>query len=258
MGNIVQPLMYVTKAISATTNFFDMIDSERVKSDGLREPEVTANGDIELKDVTFAYPSRPGVQVLSKFNATFRNGKTTALVGPSGSGKSTIVALVERWYQVHNELGSVTARGEGLSPQVDNHIDNEDPATEMKAEISHGSITINGHDINDLDLKWWRTQIGLVQQEPFLFNDTIEKNVAFGLIGTKWENAEPAKKFELVQQACVEAFADEFIRNLPKVSEACVISENFIADKATSGLQFGRGRSWHQTQWWSASTHRHC
>jgi ATP-binding cassette, subfamily B (MDR/TAP), member 1 len=68
-----------------------------------------------------------------------------------------------------------------------------------------------------MDLKWWRTQIGLVQQEPFLFNDTIFKNVEYGLIGTQWEHESYEKKAELVKIACVEAFADEFIIRLPEV-----------------------------------------
>jgi ABC-type multidrug transport system fused ATPase/permease subunit len=58
-----------------------------------------------------------------------------------------------------------------------------------------------------------------VQQEPFLFNDTIYKNVAYGFIGTEWEDAEEEKKRELVAQACKEAYADEFISRLPDVSE---------------------------------------
>lgn len=66
-------------------------------------------------------------------------------------------------------------------------------------------------------MKWWRSQIGLVQQEPFLFNDTIYKNVEYGLIGTEWEDETHEKKQELVKQACEEAFADEFIRRLPEV-----------------------------------------
>ncbi|RWA10232.1 hypothetical protein EKO27_g4867 [Xylaria grammica] len=79
----------------------------------------------------------------------------------------------------------------------------------------NGSVTIGGHKLTDLDLKWWRSQIGLVQQEPFLFNQTIFENVASGLVGTQWENAEIAVKRELVQAACKEAYADEFISRLP-------------------------------------------
>lgn len=57
-----------------------------------------------------------------------------------------------------------------------------------------------------------------MQQEPFLFNDTIFKNVEYGLIGTEWENESEERKKELVEKACKEAFADEFITRLPDVS----------------------------------------
>jgi ATP-binding cassette, subfamily B (MDR/TAP), member 1 len=80
-----------------------------------------------------------------------------------------------------------------------------------------GHITVGGRNLHEIDLKWWRSQIGLVQQEPFLFNDTIFNNVEYGLIGTEWEHASKVKKRELVQRACVEAFADEFITRLPEV-----------------------------------------
>lgn len=90
--------------------------------------------------------------------------------------------------------------------------------TGLKAASSQtGSIMVGGRHLYELDLKWWRTQIGLVQQEPFLFNDTISKNVEYGLIGTKWEYETFEKKAELVKRACVEAFADEFISRLPEV-----------------------------------------
>ncbi len=76
---------------------------------------------------------------------------------------------------------------------------------------------VGGRALREIDLKWWRSQIGLVQQEPFLFNNTIYQNVEFGLIGTEWEKAEFEVKKELVQQACKEAYADEFINRLPEV-----------------------------------------
>ena len=84
-----------------------------------------------------------------------------------------------------------------------------------------GTIITAGVQLHKIDLKWWRSQIGLVQQEPFLFNDTIFKNVEYGLIGTEWEHETEEKKRELVEYACKEAFADEFITRLPDV---CPIS----------------------------------
>jgi len=67
-------------------------------------------------------------------------------------------------------------------------------------------------------VKWWRSQIGLVQQEPLLFNDSVFSNVAFGLIRSEWDNESKAMKIEMVKAACKEAFADEFITQLPEVS----------------------------------------
>ncbi|KAL4959751.1 ABC transporter ATP-binding protein/permease [Aspergillus stella-maris] len=78
-----------------------------------------------------------------------------------------------------------------------------------------GTITTCGQSLKDIDLKWWRSRIGLVQQEPFLFNDTIYNNVAWGLIGSAWEGESDERKRELVKEACKEAFADEFIDKLP-------------------------------------------
>ena len=81
----------------------------------------------------------------------------------------------------------------------------------------NGYIHIEGRKINEIDLTWWRSQIGLVQQEPALFNDTIFNNVEYGLVGTEWEHASAHVKKELVEKACKEAYADEFITSLPEV-----------------------------------------
>lgn len=80
-----------------------------------------------------------------------------------------------------------------------------------------GAVTTCDHSLDEIDIKWWRSQIGLVQQKPFLFNDTIYGNVARGLIGSPWEESPEDQKRQLVQEACKEAFADEFIERLPRV-----------------------------------------
>ncbi|GAB1198304.1 hypothetical protein APSETT444_007619 [Aspergillus pseudonomiae] len=197
LGNIATPLIMVSKAASAAGSFFEMIDSERIELGGLRDPDVSAHVDIVFQNVHFTYPTRPDTAVLKGLDARFEKGKTTALVGPSGSGKSTIVALLERWYQ--------------LGVREEDH--------------SRGTISVGEHNINSLDIKWWRSQIGLVQQEPFLFNDTIFNNVSFGLIGTKWENETEAVKRKMVEKACKEAFAEEFIKRLPK-GYSTMVGEN--------------------------------
>ncbi|XP_008804465.2 ABC transporter B family member 19-like [Phoenix dactylifera] len=112
-------------------------------SDGKCSPEV--HGNLEFKDVTFSYPSRPDVIIFRDFSLSFPAGKTTAVVGGSGSGKSTVVVLIERFY---------------------------DP--------NQGQILLDNVDIKTLQLKWLREQIGLVSQEPALFATTILENILYG------------------------------------------------------------------------------
>ncbi|KIX01112.1 uncharacterized protein Z518_10178 [Rhinocladiella mackenziei CBS 650.93] len=215
LGSVVTPVMAITKAISTSTEFFSMIDADTISYEGLIEPDVSPHDDIELQDVFFSYPTRANVPVLKGFNARIRKGKTTALVGPSGSGKSTIVALLERWYEL-----KMTTTETAKSTEPDTEPPNHDspPEKDDPPELptpNEGMITIGGRDITEIHLKWWRSQIGLVQQEPFLFNDTVFNNVSFGLVGTPWENEDEAAKKERVKRACKEAFADEFIDQLP-------------------------------------------
>ena len=199
--------MAITKAISVSTEFFSMIDSTTVSTDGLTDEDVSSQDDIFLRHIWFSYPTRRNVQVLKGFNARFSKGKTTALVGPSGSGKSTIVALLERWYDLKDQSNLAINASQ---------IQDSESKQEIVAD-NRGGISIGTHDISNTNVKWWRSQIGLVQQEPFLFNDTILNNVAFGLLGTQWENDDDASKKVRVEKACKEAFADEFVQQLPEV-----------------------------------------
>ncbi|KAJ9297277.1 hypothetical protein DTO271G3_4570 [Paecilomyces variotii] len=219
MGGILMPVMQISKAISASSGFFEIIDSDRVERDGLQEPQVSAYADIEFHNVTFAYPARKEVQVLKGFSARFEKGKNTALVGPSGSGKSTIVGLLERWYQLGQVQGpqQTSVDAPSASDGIEKTINVDEFEAGDQTKVDCGSITIDGHNnINSLNLKWWRSQIGLVQQEPFLFNDTILNNVAHGLLGSKWENEPAEVKEQFVRSACKEAYADEFINRLPE------------------------------------------
>ncbi len=104
-----------------------------------------------------------------------RPGRTLALVGPSGSGKSTIIALLQRFY---------------------------DP--------NYGSVTLDGMDIRDLDLRWLRSQIGIVPQEPVLFNQTIAYNIRYGA------NFKHVTEEDIVQ-AAKEANIHSFVETLPQV-----------------------------------------
>lgn len=139
-------------------------------SDGER-PSGAVEGLIELKDVTFTYPTRPDVPVFSHFSLVAPAGKVTALVGESGSGKSTIVNLVERFY-----------------------------------DVEKGAVFLDGVDIRALDIQWLRRRVGLVSQEPALFNGTILENLKLGKHDATVEE---------VRAACEVANAVEFIERQP-------------------------------------------
>ncbi|OAA73276.1 ABC transporter, transmembrane domain, type 1 [Cordyceps fumosorosea ARSEF 2679] len=217
------PLLAVGKAMIAACEFFTVIDAPRPDPGHLRDPDVSPTEDLVFENVTFAYPSRPHVKILDNFNLTIEKGKVTALVGPSGSGKSTIVGLVERWYSLNSQhvISKTIDKTKKDSEGEKNNKDGQAPQQSSEEEDDtgppielQGTVSTCGHSLDDINLKWWRSQIGLVQQEPFLFNDTIYKNVANGLVGTKWENEAEQKKKDMVRDACKEAFADEFIEKL--------------------------------------------
>ncbi|KAF2164599.1 hypothetical protein M409DRAFT_24994 [Zasmidium cellare ATCC 36951] len=183
LTQIAPQIMTLSKAISAADDLFKTIDRQS-KIDSLAtqgDRPSGCKGKIEVKDIRFSYPSRPDDEILRGLNLDIPAGKTTALVGASGSGKSTIIGLLERWY-----------------------------------DQSHGVITIDGIDIRELDIQWLRQNIRLVQQEPVLFSGSVFDNVAYGLIGTPYEHSPQEEKMRLVEQACIDAFADQFIRKLPQ------------------------------------------
>ncbi|KAL1597186.1 hypothetical protein SLS60_008768 [Paraconiothyrium brasiliense] len=191
---IAVPLMAASHALNAATIFFSIIDAPKPNTGGKRGSEVQMNDDIVLEKVNFAYPTRPDVKVLDGLDLTIPFGKTTAIVGPSGSGKSTVVGLLQRWYQLDGDMST-------------------NPLTLF---FRNGSIRTEGMNIHEIDLTWWRSQIGLVQQDPFLFNDTILKNLELGLVGTEWEHVGTHDKRQLIEQACREAYAHDFIIALPE------------------------------------------
>lgn len=234
------PLIAVSKAMVAAAEFYAVIDAPKPKMGTLRGDKVPADQDIEFKDVHFAYPSRPSKRVLDGLNLKIRANMNTAIVGPSGSGKSTIVGLVEGWYSLQEQhvIAKAIAKDQNKknkdkkkekkdkkkAKRSNNDDEDEDDVEDLTVTnpedlgppvVLSGTITIGGIPLDEVDLKWWRAQIGLVQQEPFLFNDTIFSNVAAGLIGTQWEDDSDEQKLELVKTACAESFADEFIDRLP-------------------------------------------
>jgi ATP-binding cassette subfamily B (MDR/TAP) protein 1 len=133
------------------------------------------------------------VPIVQNLTLKFAAGKTAALVGASGSGKSTVISLVERFY---------------------------DPLS--------GCVKLDGRDLRTLNVKWLRTQIGLVSQEPTLFATTIRGNIEHGLINTVHEDATPEKKMELVRDAAIKANADGFISKLPLGYDTMVGERGFL------------------------------
>ncbi len=143
------------------------------------EPEKDEKGAIELKDVrgeivfddvTFHYDENK--EVLSHISLTFPQGKMVAIVGPSGGGKTTLCHLIPRFY-----------------------------------EISGGSILVDGHDIRDVTRASLRRQIGIVQQDVFLFTGTIFDNIAYGKLGASREE---------VYEAAKKANIHDYIMSLPE------------------------------------------
>ncbi|KAJ6993333.1 ABC transporter B family member 1 [Populus alba x Populus x berolinensis] len=147
IGQAIPSMGAFAKAKVAAAKIFRIIDHkpaiDRNSESGLELESVT--GLVALKNIDFAYPSRPDARILNNFSLNVPAGKTIALVGSSGSGKSTVVSLIERFY---------------------------DP--------NSGQVLLDGHDIKTLKLRWLRQQIGLVSQEPALFATTIKENILLG------------------------------------------------------------------------------
>ncbi|KAK9316063.1 P-loop containing nucleoside triphosphate hydrolase protein [Lipomyces starkeyi] len=182
MSHIAPHFKAFTSATAAATKIYSTIDrvSAIDSKDASGDKIENINGEIELKNIKFIYPSRPNVVVLDDFSLKISAGKTVALVGASGSGKSTIVGLIERFYK---------------------------PVK--------GQVTLDGHDITSLNLRWMRGTISLVSQEPTLFSTTVYENVEQGLIGSPYENLSAIEKRELIVEACKQANALSFIEALP-------------------------------------------
>jgi ATP-binding cassette subfamily B (MDR/TAP) protein 1 len=129
-------------------------------------------GDIEFDHVGFSYPSRKDRQVLRDFNLVIPAGTCVALIGDSGSGKSTVVQLLERFYRP-----------------------------------DEGKIVVDGEDLSNLNIEWWRSQVSFVPQEPVLFYGTILENISI---------SKPEATMDEVIKATTAAHAHEFISKLPK------------------------------------------
>lgn len=155
LGNSLPHLHSFASAIAAGNKIFAVIDRpspiDPQSNEGRKLDHV--EGEIEICDVSFAYPSRMEVTVFDGLSLTLPAGQTTAIAGPSGCGKSTVVGLIERFY----------------NPIV-------------------GTVMVDGQDLATLNLRWWRQQVALVSQEPVLFSGSIFENIEYGFLGSENEH----------------------------------------------------------------------
>ncbi|KAI3900112.1 hypothetical protein MKW98_001012 [Papaver atlanticum] len=143
-----------SKAKTSTISIFAILDgiSKLDSSDASGITLEALKGEIEFQNVSFKYPLRPDVPIFRDLCLTIPSGQVVALVGESGSGKSTVVSLLQRFY-----------------------------------DLDSGQVRIDGTEIQKFQLRWLRQQMGLVNQEPVLFNGTIRENIAYGKEGTATE-----------------------------------------------------------------------
>uniref|UniRef100_A0AAQ4QN81 Bile salt export pump n=1 Tax=Gasterosteus aculeatus aculeatus TaxID=481459 RepID=A0AAQ4QN81_GASAC len=148
-------------------------------------------GNLEFIDCKFTYPTRPDMQVLNGLNVSVKPGQTLAFVGSSGCGKSTSVQLLERFY---------------------------DP--------DHGRVLIDGHDSTRVNVPFLRSKIGIVSQEPILFDCSIEENIKYG------DNSREIGTNEVIS-AAKKAQLHDFVMALP---------ERYNTNVGAQGSQLSRGQ----------------
>lgn len=159
------------RGMTGIERFVEIVDREPDIVDSRNAEELTdVKGDIRFNNVSFKYSEENEI-VLNNIDLHIASGENVALVGPSGGGKTTICSLIPRFY-----------------------------------EIQEGSITIDGKDIRDVTMRSLRENIGIVQQDVYLFSGSVYENIEYGC---------PGASAEAVYEAARLAGADEFIKDLP-------------------------------------------
>lgn len=165
---LAQNFIDVKQSINRINDIYLLKDEE--KGDGKFEIKKD-NNDIKIKNLCFSYPGIENNYVLRKLNLEIPNGKVTAIVGLSGSGKSTLLKLLLKFYEYYE-----------------------------------GSITIGDKDLRNINNRIWRRNCGAVLQEGYIFNNTLERNIAIG---------ETDINYEQLIKSCKNANILEFINSLP-------------------------------------------
>ena len=169
---LVELVEMLQKGLSGFRRYLEVVETEPEIQDkeGAIDLE-NVKGDVCYDNVSFHY-SDDNKTVLSQVSIHIPAGKSVALVGPSGGGKTTICSLLPRFY-----------------------------------DVTAGKVTIDGKDVRDLTLKSLRNQIGMVQQDVYLFDGTIRENIAYG---------KPDATDEKIKEAARRANMDDFIMQLPE------------------------------------------
>lgn len=155
----------VSEGLASASRIMGLLNTAPEIKDAESPVEIAdVRGEVGFEDVSFGYNGKP---VVKKFNLTISPGEKVALVGPSGSGKSTVANLLLRFYDVND-----------------------------------GRVTLDGRDIRELRLSWYRDNVGVVLQEPFLFSGSILENIRY---------SEPEATAAEVAEAARQANAAEFI-----------------------------------------------
>jgi len=161
----------IQSAIAGGERIFGLLDEEvEITSKPEAKSMPSIQGDVHFENVWAEY--KKGEPVLKGINFEAKQGEVVAIVGPTGAGKTTIINLLPRFY-----------------------------------DVTDGSITIDGHDVRDVDVASLRSQIGIVLQDTFLFSDTVMNNIRYGKLDATDEEVKEAAKL---------VAADAFIERLPK------------------------------------------
>jgi len=168
---------FIIRALASVDRVFEILDTKPEVAD--KEDAIdlkSIRGEVEFRNVSFSYVE--GIEVLKNVSFKVYPGQMVAFVGPSGAGKTTAINMVSRFY---------------------------DPTS--------GDIFVDGYNLKDIKQRSLRNQMGIVLQDPFLFNDTVKANIAYGKIGATDEEIISAAK---------AANAHDFIMELPKGYETIV------------------------------------
>ena len=158
VGGMADIYAKLQKAIGATEHLMDILEEEKEEIHSTFSADAV-NGHIKFHNLSFAYPSRPDVQVLNNLNFEVQQGHNIALVGPSGAGKTTLASILFSFYKIED-----------------------------------GQISIDGKNIEEYDLHFLRKQIAIVPQDIILFGGSIKENIAYGKLDASEEEIEEAAK----------------------------------------------------------------